>query len=66
MNLPAAVIDAKDAANDAADAHHVAWEELQGIKDPTHVDVEKWIAVRAKFHAAQETFERLLLQALGR
>lgn len=33
---------------------------------PSYEDVEKWIAVREKFYSAQDRFEKLLWQALGR
>lgn len=64
--LPQMVIDAREEANVAADAQNAAWDALQEIEEPTHVDVEKWIAVREKFYASQEKFERLLWQAIGR
>jgi hypothetical protein len=64
--LPEFVINARDEANAAADAHHDAWDELQAIAEPSYEDVEKWIAVREKFSFAQERFEKLLWQALGR
>jgi hypothetical protein len=60
------VINAREEANVASDAHHDAWEELQAIVEPSHEDVEKWIEVRKKFYSAQEKFEKLLWQALGR
>ena len=65
-HLPQIVLDAREEANVAADVHHAAWDELQKIKEPNHIDVEKWIAVREKYYASQEKFEKLLLQALGR
>jgi len=64
--LPEAVINAREEANAAADAHDDAWEELQVIAEPAYDDVEKWIAVREKFYAAQEKFERLLRQVIVR
>ena len=64
--LPEFVINAREEANAAADAHHDAWEELQAITEPSYEDVEKWIAVREKFYSAQDRFEKLLWQALGR
>lgn len=39
---------------------------MQAIAEPSYEDVEKWIAVREKFYFAQERFEKLLWQALGR
>jgi hypothetical protein len=64
--LPKFVIIAREEANVAADAHADAWEELQAIAEPTHEDVEKWVEVREKFYSAQEKFEKLLWQAIGR
>lgn len=64
--LPQIVIDAREDAGASADALHAAWDELEKIQDPNHFDVEKWIAVRDKFYASQEKFERLLWQAIGR
>ena len=66
MDLPLSVIAARDKANLSADAHHAAWVELESIKEPTHLDVERWLAVREKFYSAQGQFERLLWQSLGR
>lgn len=65
-HLPAFVINAREKANAAADAHQDAWEELQTIAEPSYEDVEKWIAVREKFYSAKDRFEKLLMQALGR
>lgn len=64
--LPKFVINSREEANAAADAHADAWEELQAIAEPTHEDVEKWVKVREKFYSAQDKFEKLLWQALGR
>lgn len=64
--LPKFVINAREDTNAAADAHADAWEELQAIAEPTHEDVEKWVEVREKFYSAQEKFEKLLWQAIGR
>ncbi|MGK5008898.1 hypothetical protein [Janthinobacterium sp. MDB2-8] len=64
--LPEFVINAREDANAAADTHHDAWEDLQAIAEPSYDDVKKWIAVREEFYSAQDRYEKLLLQALGR
>ena len=64
--LPELLLTAREEANAAADAHHDAWEELQAIAEPSYEDVAKWIAVRENFYSAQDRFDKLLRQLLGR
>jgi len=58
--LPEAVHDALEKANDAADASQAAWNELNAIDNPTVDDIEKWIAVRDGARAAQDYYISLL------
>lgn len=62
---PQVVIDARETANTAADAHQAGWDELQEIESPTYLDIERWVGVRKRFYAAQEKFEERLRQALA-
>ena len=62
--LPQCLLVSRELANKASDAHHTAWESLQALKTPETSDIEQWLESRNCFHAAQERFEKLLLQFL--
>jgi len=58
--LPQAVQDALEKANEAAEANQAAWDELNAIDNATVDDIEKWIAARDRAHVVQDYYIALL------
>lgn len=58
--IPQVVTDALEQANQAADASQAAWDELNAIDNATVNDIERWITVRDKAHAAQDYYIALI------
>ncbi len=63
--LPKALEDMRERANQAFDAHCVAWERLVSVINPSEQDIEAWISVRSEFFAAQDLFESRLREFLS-